>query len=58
MSKVVKEYKHLRIKEDTHRMVKAYASIEGLGHDDMIKKLIQCYKDNGNKPTKLKKYGR
>lgn len=51
------EYVHLRIKEDTRRLVKAYASIEGVGVDDMVKKLVDNYKANGNKIKPIKYKG-
>lgn len=57
INKIKKEirrgYKHLRIKEDTHKLVKAYASIEGVNVDTMVKKLIEAYK--GNFKTDLNK---
>lgn len=52
------EYVHLRIKEDTRRLVKAYASIEGLGIDDMVSKLIENYKTKPLNKKNLKRGGK
>jgi len=49
------DYVHLRIKEETRRLIKAYASIEGVSIDEMVNKMIENYKLNGNK-TKPMKY--
>lgn len=40
-------YKHLRVKEETHKKVKAIAALNGVGIDDAILIIIEAYKNKG-----------
>lgn len=42
------KYKHLRVKKDTHRKVKAIAALNGTGIDEAILLMIEAYKNKGN----------
>lgn len=43
------KYKHLRVKKDTHRKVKAIAALNGTGIDEAILLMIETYKNKGNR---------
>lgn len=43
----MEEYKHLRVKESTHKKVKAIAALNGTGIDEAILQMIQEYKNKG-----------
>ena len=51
LKKIKKEiqdgYKHLRVKEDTHKKVKAIAALNGTGIDDAILLMVEAYKNKG-----------
>lgn len=40
-------YKHLRVKENTHKKVKAIAALNGTGIDEAILLMIEAYKNKG-----------
>ena len=40
-------YKHLRVKEETDKKVKAIAALNGTGIDEAISIMIEAYKNKG-----------
>ena len=50
------EYKHLRVKSETHTKVKAFAAIEGVSVDKMVKILIQSYRNNNISKAREKQW--
>lgn len=43
----MEKYKHLRVKESTHKKVKAIAALNGTGIDEAILMMIEAYKNKG-----------
>lgn len=43
----MEDFKHLRVKESTHKKVKAIAALNGTGIDEAILMMIEAYKNKG-----------
>jgi len=52
----MKVYKHLRVSEDTHKIIKSIAALEDKNIDKMILELVSIYKRSRNGITDTRKY--